>query len=75
MKNEPQIRINNKKQKTKTKTKKLNANVVPAMNFSVATISSFDAMPGSALELIGPTVSIDGPIGPTITGLLAAHFV
>jgi hypothetical protein len=45
------------------------------MNFSVATISSFDAMPGSALELIGPTVSIDGPIGPTIAGLLAAHFV
>lgn len=45
------------------------------MNFSVATISSFNAMPGSALKLIGATVSIDGPIGPTIAGLLAAHFV
>lgn len=45
------------------------------MDFSVATVGAFDAMAGSALELVGPAVAIDGPIGPAVAGLLASRFV
>lgn len=45
------------------------------MDFSVAAIGSFDAMPGCALELLGSTVLIEGSICSAVSRLLAPHFI
>lgn len=48
---------------------------VPAVNFSVTTVSSFNAMTGSTLELIGCAFTIGDCIGRSVASLLASHFI
>ena len=49
--------------------------LIPAVDFAVASVSAFDAVTGSALKLVGATFSIGSSIGPTVSRLLASHFV
>lgn len=49
--------------------------VLPAMNFSVASISSFDAMARSALKFVWSTFAIGGRICRSFPRLLTSRFI